>query len=430
MKGLDFLMRKKLHEESSTSECVIECINIADYYNRFVARFTKPDYPCAGNQDLADLVECFKKALEEQGFELEDGLRYDDAKDAESAVIELTRAILRDYANDNPDELKSCDACKCLKTYEPEERCYSCAEHGLCEVRRCMQYESGCECEGDKTPEELIELEKKIVITLFRLTNELTHLSFDDMMTEIIQGNEWEPKIPWSFDVFGDAIDYARVENLSTMDIETVWETCFDTFMEYADHESLMVLKRGCNPTPTAQVDEQWADYLYEFLEDEGVVKFCPQLLIKDIMEMFPEMSTMILETLFVALMNGEYDAITMADLLRVMAEYQNYRNNFFACCQKQYKKIISIVMCAQNVSTMGTELNEISEILVETFKVPAEDIESAIRLVALDMMGCTSKSNYELLPENAAKLVHLLNNKAVYDVVDEYKPQIIDQFI
>ena len=83
MKGLEFLKRKsRQNEEPSVDECVYECINIADYYNRFVTKFMRLHYPFDNRRELQEHVDCFKEALEEQEFNLEDGLHYDDAKDA------------------------------------------------------------------------------------------------------------------------------------------------------------------------------------------------------------------------------------------------------------------------------------------------------------------------------------------------------------
>ena len=116
MKGLDFLKRKnRQNEEPSVDACVRECINIADYYNWFVANFMRLPYPFDNRSELQEHVDCFKKALEEQGFNLEDGLHYDDAKDAEYAVIELVRAVIREYVASNPEDLEECGGCDCLK---------------------------------------------------------------------------------------------------------------------------------------------------------------------------------------------------------------------------------------------------------------------------------------------------------------------------
>ena len=430
MKGLNFLKKKEQPAEPSVSECVRECINIADYYNRFVANFMRLCYPFDNRSELQEHVDCFKKALEEQGFNLEDGLHYDDARDAEYAVIELVRAVIREYVESNPEDLEDCSGCNCLEEYSVNEGQCGCGDYHVCGGTRCKSYGADAACCGDKTSEELIALEKKIVITLFYLKQEFPSLSYQTIMSEVIQGGEWEPKIPWSFDVFGEVIDHAMVDYLDVEDIERVWEDCFDTFMSYADQESLLVLKRGCEPTPTTQKDEVWANKLYDYLNDECLLEYCPKLLVEDIIAVFPEMSNMILEGLFEGILSRVYTNMTVADLLRVMAEHQNYRNNFFLCCYKRYKEVIAAVMKNQQVATMGLELSEVAEILVDTFKVPAEDVENAIQSVALDLLGCTKEYDYTLMPENLSKLVYLLANKTVYDTVEEYNPHIVSQFV
>lgn len=431
MKGLDFLKRKnRQNEEPSVDACVRECINIADYYNWFVANFMRLPYPFDNRSELQEHVDCFKKALEEQGFNLEDGLHYDDAKDAEYAVIELVRAVIREYVASNPEDLEECGGCDCLKEYSVNEGHCGCEDYHVCGGTRCMSYGADAVCCDNKTSEELIALEKKIVITLFYLKQEFPSLSYQEIMSEVIHGCDWEPKIPWSFDIFGEVIDYAMVDYLDVEDIEHVWEDCFDTFMSYADKESLLVLKRGCQPTPITQKDEEWANKLYEHLNDEYLLEYCPKLLVEEILDVFPEMSNMVLEGIFEGILRGEYTSMTVADLLRVMAEHQKYRNNFFPCCYKRYKEVITVVMKNQLVATMGQELNEVAEILMDTFRVPMEDIKSAIQSIALDLMGCTKEYNYTLVPENLFKLVYLLANETVYDIVEEYNPHIITQFM
>lgn len=431
MKGLEFLKRKsRQNEEPSVDECVYECINIADYYNRFVTKFMRLHYPFDNRRELQEHVDCFKEALEEQEFNLEDGLHYDDAKDAGYAVLELVRAIIREYVIGNPEELEECGCCNCLKEYSVNEEHCGCEDYHVCGSTRCMSYGAETVCCGNEISEELIALEKKIVITLFYLKQEFPSLSYHKIMSEVIQGCDWEPKIPWSFDVFGEVIDYAMVDYLDVEDIERVWEDCFDTLMGYADKGSILVLKRGCYPTPTIQRDEEWVKKLYEFLAKGNLLACCPCLLIGDILDIFPEMSNMVLEGIFEGLLCGEYTDITVADLLRVMAEYQNHRNNYFSCCYKRYKEVIAMVMNNQQVATMGLELNEVAEILVDTFKVPNEDVEDTIQSMALDLLGCTKEYNYTLLPENQFKLVYLLTNKVVYDIVEEYNPYIIAQFM
>ena len=83
--------------------------------------------------------------------------------------------------------------------------------------------------------------------------------------------------------------------------------------------------------------------------------------------------------------------------------------------------------MTKTNVS--GLELTEIAEYLANTFKVPVEKIEEEICRNVAELLGVTKSTAGNADADNIHRVVQLLSNKTVFNMVAEYNYSVIQQF-
>ena len=114
-----------------------------------------------------------------------------------------------------------------------------------------------------------------------------------------------------------------------------------------------------------------------------------------------------------------------MSFILQRMEEYQKYdpKSAIFDI-ETYWDKLITVLISDDmlNIEDVGVELENVVRVLIETFKIPKEDIQSLIEYSIGEYM-LTDKAQTAV---GVMHLIKLLPCKVAYDYIERLNPHII----
>jgi len=230
-----------------------------------------------------------------------------------------------------------------------------------------------------------------------------------------------------SFDLFSEIVKFysGAGDSLSVKEAEqtlySLFDDNFEAFYANADEDDIKFLRALDNGTYSGV----YQNMLYTEVIDKGpcqniqtaiyVAKYFTDMNYDVLMWAFATVNDVLLDKDVSEenVVELESSVLLLLQTMGDCAKYQFYRYNI----QHTWRNLIKGAM----LHFYGTTLNEIINLLNEYFAIPLKDIETFITLTTYELIAFEKKSL-----ENTLRMVRLLSNSTVYNVVEKEDSNLI----
>lgn len=355
-----------------------------------------------------EFAQILIKALKRQGIDIESA----DPRVVEKALIILAAYFLQVHIGDNH-----------LSDVRQEE---TVATYKFRLMNANKQNDDEERCGANSIRKYITQIQNEISAALVAISLDYPLVLYQNVMDELIRIYD----MPWSFDSFADAVSECQSQEEMFVDeeevpdyfslVSEVWKGNLCTLICNASEESLELLCRmdkrealpGC----------AWHEFFWEYFE-EHIRHFSDELVFELVPKVFPEMTPVILQfAMFDAIWGIRWRSARL--ILERMAAYKKFEpESAIFDVETYYDKVINVMITddSLNIENLGSDLEAIYQILIETFGIPAEQLKHLIEYSICEYM-LTDKAQ---TPEGVAHLLRMLPCKVAYDYIDSLNPHI-----
>ncbi len=252
--------------------------------------------------------------------------------------------------------------------------------------------------------------------------------AFDELIDVKYDNGEDSLEIwPWSFDSFSLLYDIGRQKmqddytNFFSFEMQTIFSKNFDAFLKSASYDSVKFLKKLENEGffiagNILDKKARSGEITYEYMDAVEIVAL-----------QYPELRSDMYNSILLSLLNSTLEEMLFVEqfgvaetfsyyileILNKMADYVKYQSMVFNV-KDNWKDIINGIFYLSD----GCVLNEVSELLVDSFGVSKEELESYIEgktwELLMSVYGLGEMDYVQIFDSVTRKLA----NKIVYDIV------------